>query len=60
MIALAVQKGNTVYVYDEKNKIIRTILGELYGYTSLSVTVKWEGVLHTYNEKVNLMSKRVV
>lgn len=39
-ISTAVQKGNMVYVYDEKGKVLFTRLGKLQGYTSDSVSIE--------------------
>lgn len=50
-IAMAQQKGNYVYVYDEKNRQLFTQLGELQGYTSTIVTVKRNNYLYMYDEK---------
>lgn len=58
MISVAVQKGKTVYVYNEKNMITMTTNGELHGYTGSSVTVKKDSMLYTYSEKGMLMSTR--
>jgi hypothetical protein len=51
MITLEVQKGNMVYVYNEKNQVIRSVSGELYGYTSGSYSVKQGSMIYTYDEK---------
>lgn len=50
-ISMAQQKGNYVYVYDEKNHQLYTQSGELQGYTSGTVTVKRDNYLYTYDEK---------
>lgn len=39
-ISTAVQKGNHVFVYDEKGKFLFTGLGKLQGYTSDSVSIE--------------------
>ena len=59
MISVAVQKGNTVYVYDEKNRILMTMVGTLHGYTGGSVTIKKGVTLYTYNDKKRLISTNV-
>jgi hypothetical protein len=51
MITLAVQRGIMVYVYNEKNQVIRTLSGELYGFTSATVSIKRGSMIYTYNEK---------
>lgn len=48
---MAQQKGDWVYVYDENNRELWTRSGELYGYTSSTVTIKRDGWLFMYNEK---------
>lgn len=50
-IGMAQQKGNWVVAYDENNRELWTRSGELYGYTSSTVTIKREGWLVMYNEK---------
>ena len=39
-ISTAVQKGNLVYVYDEKGHVLFTRYGKLQGYTSNSVSIE--------------------
>lgn len=51
MISVAVQRGNYVYVYDEKNHQIGFQYGELYGYTSGSYSVKRGKYVYTYDER---------
>jgi hypothetical protein len=52
-IGNAVQRGNYVYVYDEKGQQLCTIpAGQgLTGYTSSSVNIKNGNYIYTYNEK---------
>lgn len=50
-IAMAQQRGNYVYVYDEKNHQLFSTSGELHGYTSGTVTIKRGAVLYMYDEK---------
>ena len=50
-IGMAQQKGSWVYVYDEKNHQTCTLSGELYGYTSSTVTIKKGSWLYMYDEK---------
>ena len=52
-IGMAQQKGDYVYVYDEKNRQIWNQLGQLHGYTSSTVTIRRGDYLYTYNEKGN-------
>ncbi|MCF0217018.1 MAG: hypothetical protein HUK21_11170 [Fibrobacteraceae bacterium] len=51
MISTAVQRGNFVYVYNEKNSPIKTISGELHGFTSTTVSVKRGSFIYVYDEK---------
>ena len=51
MIGNALQKGSTVYVYNEKGQMLYTKSGELAGYTGSSVSIKNGRTLYTYNEK---------
>ena len=50
-IAMAQQKGDAVYVYDEKNRNLFIKHGELQGYTSGTVTIKKGSALYMYDEK---------
>jgi hypothetical protein len=50
-ITTAVQKGNLVYVYGEKNRQLFTKSGQLTGYTGGSVSVKQGNMIYTYDEK---------
>jgi hypothetical protein len=51
MIGTAIQKNLTVYVYDEKNRRIFSKSGELYGYTSSSVSIKKGNTVYVYNDR---------
>ncbi len=51
MISVAIQKGNFVYVKNEKNSQTACITGELMGYTSSTVTVKRGNFAYTFDEK---------
>ncbi len=50
-IGMAVQRGNYVYVYDERNHQIFSQYGELQGYTGSTVTVKRGNYAYMYNER---------
>jgi hypothetical protein len=52
-IALAVQRGSTVFVYNDKNSILFSIgAGQgLVGYTNRSVNIQRGDMIFTYNEK---------
>lgn len=51
MIETAIQKGNIVYVYGNGNRQLFSKCGELYGYSSSSVSVKKGSIVYTYNER---------
>ena len=40
MISTAIQRGSYVYVYDEDNRTLFSVNGELYGFTSTTVSVQ--------------------
>ena len=56
-IANAVQRGSTVYVYNEKNQQLCTLSAGngpndgLKGYTGSSINIKRGSTIYTYNEK---------
>jgi 23S rRNA pseudoU1915 N3-methylase RlmH len=52
-IANAVQKGSTVYIYDEKGRQLGTVsAGDgLHGFTSGSVSIRRGSTIHIYDEK---------
>lgn len=50
-IAMALQRGNMVYVYNERNVQLWCRSGELYGYTGSTVTIKQNHMLYMYDEK---------
>ena len=55
-ISTAVQKGNMVYVYDEKGKVLFTRLGKLQGYTSDSVSIETQkNTLSIFDPKNHLV-----
>lgn len=51
MIALALQKGTYVYVYDEKNRQITYRYGKLVGFTATSFSIQRDGCIFVYDEK---------
>ncbi len=57
-ISTAVQKGSTVYVYDERNAQICARSGTLTGYTSTTFSVKQGNTVYTFNEKGGMISAR--
>ena len=56
MIVTAIQKGNSVYVYGESNRLLFTQSGELHGYTGSSVSIKKGNMIYCYNERSSLIS----
>lgn len=50
MIGYAIQKGNRVYVYDDKNHEITNKDGELLGFSSSSYVVKKDHQINVYDE----------
>lgn len=59
-ITLAVEKGKTVYVYNERNSQLYSKSGELVGYTSSTVSVKQGSTVYTYNERGSQISSHSV
>ncbi len=58
-ISIAVEKHGFVEVYDDKNKRLFHERGELYGYTSNSVSVKkQDGFIYTYDEQGHKISHK--
>lgn len=62
-IGNAVQKGSTVYIYDEKGRLNGTVSAGnikngdgLTGYTSGTVNVRRGSTIYTYNDKGRLLS----
>lgn len=55
-IGSAIQKGSTVYVYDEKGSQLTSVSGELMEYTSSSFSVKKGGTIYVYNERGSMLS----
>lgn len=60
MISVAIQRGDYVYVYDEKNHLIGSQYGELYGFTSGTFSVKRNKYVYTYDEKKHIVSTKYV
>lgn len=59
MVSYAVQKGGSVYVYNEKNEMIFCKIGELCGYTSSSVSIKKASCVYVYSDKGVLKSTHI-
>ncbi len=51
MIGSALQKGSTVYVYDENGHLLYTKSGDLAGYTGSTVSIRVHNTLYTYDER---------
>ena len=51
MITTAVQRGNYVYVYDERNCQVASQYGQLQGYTGSTFSVKRDNYVYTYDER---------
>ncbi len=58
MIALAIQRGSYVYVYDEKNHQLFSHFGELAGYTGSTVSVRRGNYVYVYDEKHHQIAAR--
>lgn len=56
MISTAVQKGDWVYVYDEKGNTKFSKEGKLHGYTSNTVSIQWGDWIRTYDENQHTIS----
>lgn len=50
-IGNAVQKGTWVYVYDERGRALKTLAGELHGFTGTTVVIRRGTWLYTFDEK---------
>lgn len=59
MITTAIQRGNSVYVY-EKSRILFTRIGELIGFTSSTVSIKRNRTIYVYNERGGIISTHLV
>lgn len=61
-IGNVVQKGSTVYVYNEKGHILSTMSAGtgkddgLKGYTSTTVNIRRGSTIYTYSEKGHILS----
>ncbi|MDI9388394.1 MAG: hypothetical protein QM441_04095 [Synergistota bacterium] len=59
-ISTAVQKGSSVYVYNEKNQQLCVTGGTLEGYTSTTYSVRKGSTIYTYNERCQQVSAHSV
>lgn len=59
-ISVAIQKGSSVYVYDDRNHLIFTKIGELYGFTSSTVSLRKGSCVYTYDERGRQKSSHIV
>ena len=51
MIAVAVQRDNCVYAYNEKGVQVFSQYGQLQGYTGSTVSVKRSDIVYVYDER---------
>lgn len=56
MIATAVQRGSSVYVYSEKGSLMFSLSGMLHGYTGTTVSVKRGSTVYVYNGRQSLIN----
>ncbi|MBR2195645.1 MAG: hypothetical protein IJ911_08520 [Salinivirgaceae bacterium] len=56
MIGSAIQKGDWIYVYDEKGSQLCSMTGQLQGYTGTSFSVKKNGWIYVYDERGSQLS----
>ncbi len=62
MISLAIEKGNQVIVYNEKNKQIACVIlggGKLLGYTASSFSIKRGCSVYTYDERGRVVGTKI-
>jgi hypothetical protein len=65
-IATAIKRGSSVYVYDEKGRLMLTLTAGnkpedgVTGYTSTTVSVRREGSIYTYDDKGRHISSHSV
>ncbi len=50
-VANVIQRGSTVYVYDEQGRLMWNHSGELHGYTDSTVSVQRGSMFITYDDK---------
>ena len=60
MITVAVEKHGEVHVYGENNRLLFLKSGQLYGFTSTTVSVKRGGEVCVYDAKGSLLSLHYV
>ena len=57
-IGTAVDRGGTVYVYNEKNQQLFSRPGILHGFTSSTVSIIQRGTIYMFNEKNQQVGSR--
>ncbi len=57
-IGNAIQKGSTVYVYNEKNMQIFSQTGTLLGYTNNTINIQRGNAVYTYDANGRQISAR--
>ncbi len=60
MIETAIQRGKYVYVYGNGNHLLFSRFGELYGFTSTTVSVKNGKYVYTYDARGSQKSSHFV
>ena len=59
MIGSVIKRGNTIYVYDERGKLLCTKSGgDVMGYTGTSFSVKRNHTVYVYDEKGKTLSTK--
>ncbi|MBQ7276558.1 MAG: hypothetical protein IJS58_04835 [Bacilli bacterium] len=58
MITVAIQKGNYVQIFNEKNYLIKNVYGTLYGYTANTYSIRKGNYIYTYDEKGHMLSQK--
>lgn len=59
-ISCAVQRGNSVYVYNDHHNVISSIQGILQGFTSNTVTINRGAMIYVYELSASGQSIRCV
>ena len=50
MIITCIQRGGSVYVYGQGNRMLFSVTGTLVGYTGSSVSVRRGSTVYTYDD----------
>lgn len=57
-IAAATQRGDFVYVYNERGGLLFTLSGELQGYTGGTISIRRGSFVYVYDDKGHLSFTR--